>query len=403
MQYRPPILLLAAIAALPPLAVDMYLPAIPAIAAFLGTDIEVVQLSLSVFLVGFGSGMLLFGPLSDRYGRRPLAIFGLCGFIVTSILISTSTTTGLFLGWRLLQGLLGAAASVTVPAMVRDCYGKDTARGMSTVMTIMLVAPLIAPMLGSLLLKIGPWQLHFQAKAAYAMLLLALTLAILPETRPPEGDTRRPSLLYSFFANYRIILTSRRVYFDLLTSLASALAFFTYLTSVSFIYITYFGVAESLFGVLFALSAGALIVVNYLNMRLVSSLGSRRIMITGLCIALTASLALLVFNLAGLGLWFTVVAFTFVVGGLGLSWVNADSLVLMEFPHQASSATAVIGTLRFGTGALAGPLLAWFFNGTPVPASWIVLGSITVALGSQLLRAWIWKVRTPADTGGVID
>lgn len=398
MKYRPPILLLAAIAALPPLAIDMYLPAIPVIADFFNADIELMLLSLSIFLAGFSGGMLLFGPLSDRYGRRPLAIFGLCGFIVSSLLIAATSTTTLFLVGRLLQGLLGAAATVTVPAMVRDCYGKDTARGISTVTIIMLLAPLVAPMLGSLMLVFGPWQLHFYFKAAYALLLLGLALAILPETRPPENQAKRPSLMSSFLSNYWTILSRRRIYFDLLTSLCSALAFFTYLTAVSFIYISYFGISESLFGMLFALSAGSLIVVNYINMRLVSSVGSRRILHTGLSVAMVASVALLVFNLFGLGVYFTVVAFTLIVGGLGLSWVNADSLVLMEFPHQASSAAAVIGTLRFGTGAMAGPLLAWSFNNTPLPASWIVLGSVTVALSSQLVRGWIWKQRSPEQT-----
>src|SRR5690349_205625 len=133
-----PLPLMAAVAALPPLAVDMYLPAIPQIAEDLQTSIGAIQNSLSIFLVGFGLGMLCFGPLSDRHGRRPLALFGLMGFAVSSLLLSLSTTANLFLFFRLTQGFLGSAASVVIPAMIRDSYGKDTAKGMSAVTMIML-------------------------------------------------------------------------------------------------------------------------------------------------------------------------------------------------------------------------------------------------------------------------
>src|SRR5690554_3926134 len=142
MNIKPPLLLLAAIAALPPLAIDMYLPAMPGIADDLAAPIATIQTSLSIFLVGFGSGMLVFGPLSDRYGRRPLALFGLCGFALASLALGLSGSAGTFLLLRLLQGFLGSAASVTVPAMIRDCYGANTAKGMSSMTMIMLLAPL---------------------------------------------------------------------------------------------------------------------------------------------------------------------------------------------------------------------------------------------------------------------
>src|SRR5690606_38540732 len=187
MTIKPPLLLLAAIAALPPLAVDMYLPAIPGIAASLGTDISTVQNSLSVFLVGFGLGMLVFGPLSDRHGRRPLALFGLCGFGLSSLLLSLSGSAESFLLFRLLQGFLGSAATVTVPGMIRDCYGANTARGMSSMTMIMLLAPLVAPLMGSLLLALDDWRLIFRFLAAYPAVLVLVALWRLPETRPPPG------------------------------------------------------------------------------------------------------------------------------------------------------------------------------------------------------------------------
>ncbi|MES2603603.1 MAG: MFS transporter, partial [Pseudomonadota bacterium] len=125
-----PLPLLSAIAALPPLAVDMYLPAMPQIATDLGTSLNTIQNSLSLFLLGFGLGMLVWGPMADKYGRRPLALLGLCGFAVISLLLTFSSSAVMFLGLRFIQGMIGSAATVTVPAMIRDCFGKDTAKGM---------------------------------------------------------------------------------------------------------------------------------------------------------------------------------------------------------------------------------------------------------------------------------
>lgn len=378
-----PLLLMAAIAALPPLAVDMYLPAIPQIAADFGADISTIQNSLSVFLLGFGLGMLIWGPLSDRHGRRPLALFGLAGFALSSALLTLSSSATLFLGCRLLQGFLGSAATVVIPAMIRDCYGKDTAKGMSAVTMIMLVAPLLAPLMGSGVLTLAPWQGIFAALTLYPAVLLVLTWRWLPETRPARSDDTRPRS--SMLGNYRRILSQRAIWPDLLSFMLSALTFFTYLTSVSFVYITWFGVSETLFGILFACSAGALILANFINVRLVTRVGARRMLRTGLWLGALCALGLLLVLRLELGLYWAVAGFVLIVGCLGIAAVNADALVLIAFPEQASSAAAVTGTLRFGFGALAGPILAWTYTGTPVPVASLMLATLTSAALLQLL------------------
>jgi DHA1 family bicyclomycin/chloramphenicol resistance-like MFS transporter len=382
-----PLLLMAAIAALPPLAVDMYLPAIPQIADDFSTSISTVQNSLSIFLLGFGTGMLVYGPLSDRHGRRPLALFGLAAFAVSSAMLMFSPSDFWFLALRLLQGFLGSAATIVIPAMIRDCYGKDTARGMSTVFMIMLVAPLVAPLLGSLTLMLLPWEGIFGFLALYAGILLVLTWRFLPETlatkhTPASATPQRPGLL----ASYRVILGQQSIYCDLVCYMLSALAFFTYLTSVSFVYITWFGASETLFGVLFAFSAGALIVANWVNVRLVSRQGSRRLMRAGLLLGLGFALALQLLLALDFGLYWAVAAFVCIVGCLGIASVNADALVLMQFPQQASSAAAVTGTLRFGFGALAGPILAWIHNDTPAPIAAMMVLSLAGACLAQLAQ-----------------
>jgi DHA1 family bicyclomycin/chloramphenicol resistance-like MFS transporter len=382
LRERLPLPLMAAIAALPPLAVDMYLPAIPQIATDLGTEISTVQNSLSIFLVGFGLGMLVFGPYSDRYGRRPLALFGLSGFAVSSLFLTLSTSADAFLLFRLLQGLLGSAATVTIPAMIRDCYGKDTAKGMSAVTMIMLVAPLLAPLMGSLVLSLAPWEGIFAALTLYPLVLLLLTWWRLPETKPAQEHGQHRGIL----GNYRIILGKRSIWLDLFSYMLSALAFFTYLTSVSFVYITYYGVSETLFGILFACSAASLIFVNFINVRVVSRFGPRRMMHAGLVLGTGFAVLLLLGTLLESGLPWTVLCFVCIVGSLGISAVNADALILIEFPQQASSASAVTGTLRFGFGALAGPILAWTYTGTPLPVAIVLLLALAGAGLMQLLR-----------------
>lgn len=386
-----PLPLMAAIAALPPLAVDMYLPAMPQIAQRLGVDLSTIQNSLSVFLLGFGLGMLFFGPFSDRYGRRPMALFGLTGFALSSLLLTLSNSATLFLLFRFLQGFLGASATVNVPAMIRDCYGKDTAKGMSSVMIIMLIAPLVAPLLGSLALMLYSWQGIFAALTLYSAVLIVLTWWRLPETRPDLAPDERRTM----FGNYRIILGNRRIWLDLLTYILLALTFFTYLTAASFLYITWYGASETMFGILFATTAVSLIVVNVVNVRVVTRFGSRRMLRTGLALGTGFTLGLLAIAVLGLGLYWMVTAFFFVTGSLGLAWVNADALVVIEFPRQASSASAVIGTLRFGVGSLAGPILAWFYTGTPVPVALMMLVCMGGAALLQMLRAFSRPASSP--------
>lgn len=383
---------MAAIAALPPLAVDMYLPAMPQIADSLGAGLNTIQNSLSVFLLGFGLGMLCFGPFSDRYGRRPMALIGLSGFVIASLLVTLSTSAAMFLVCRCLQGFIGSAATVNVPAMIRDTYGKDMSKGMSTVMMIMLIAPLVAPLLGSMTLLLASWRWIFGGLTVYATVVVLLTWWKLPETRPALVPGERRSI----FGNYRIILGNRRVWLDLVTYIMFALAFFTFLTAASFLYITWHGASETQFGFLFAATALSLLAANIVNVRFVTRIGTRRMMHIGLRIALTAAVVLTLIEATGFGsLYLMVACFFCMTGGLGVAWVNADALVVIEFPQQASSASAVIGTLRFGVGSLAGPFLALTYTGTSTPVVTLITGCLSGAGILQLLRSVQQKGANP--------
>lgn len=377
---------MAAISALPPLAIDMYLPAIPGMAESLNTEISTIQNSLSIFLISFGFGMLFFGPLSDRYGRRPLAIFGLSGFAATSLVLALSPTSGIFLLFRFFQGLLGSAATIVIPAMIRDTFGKDTAKGMSTVTMIMLTAPLVAPLLGSALLTFSTWRSIFLVLTLYSVVVLALTIWKLPETQPKNNDSKKTS----FLRNYLFILSTPKIYPTLATFLMSSMAFFTYLTSAPFVYITWFGVSEITFGMLFTTTAASLILANFINVRHVSQQGSRRMMHLGMGTALLFAIILVGVSHTEASIYWTVVCYFMIIGSLGIISVNAESLILIEFPNQASSASAVSRTLRFSTGALVGPMLALIYTGTPLPVAYQVLTAISLAVLIQI----IWSKKT---------
>ena len=389
-----PLPLMASISALPPLAIDMYLPAIPGMAQNLDTEISTVQNSLSIFLLSFGFGMLFFGPLADKYGRRPLALFGLAGFGLASLGLTLSPSAEAFLFFRFFQGLLGSAATIVIPAMIRDCFGKDTAKGMSTVTMIMLTAPLVAPLIGSGLLIISDWRAIFFFLTGYSLVVFLFTLWKLPETLSTKPKKQEPS----FLKNYLHIFTTATIYPFLATFLMSSLAFFTYLTSAPFVYITWFGMTEIQFGFIFTTTAASLILANFINVRLVSQQGPRKMMFLGLILGCLFSLALLLVTIANLDVFLTATCFFMIIGSLGIVSVNAESLILIEFPNQASTASAVTRTLRFSTGALVGPILALAYTGTPVPIAILVAIGVCMA-GLIQMASFFHAKKTGYDPG----
>ncbi|MCE9687532.1 multidrug effflux MFS transporter [Shewanella sp. AS16] len=367
--------MLAAIVAITPLAIDMYLPAMATIAASFDTDITTVQQSLSLYLAGYALGMLCFGPLADRIGRRPLVIMGLAGFSLISLLIAVSPSIEVFLSLRLLQAFIGAAATVVVPGYIKEVYGNNTAKGMSYVSLIMMLAPLLAPTLGSLILGLGNWHLIFLVQAGYAVTLLLLVLFKLKMPSDKDMGSRSQK---SFLGGYATVFCRSGVKMNIASGVLTSFAFFCYLTASPFVYMEVFGLDKAMFALLFSTNVGALMLANILNSRIVGRYGSVRMLrVATFCGALAAS-GLLLVNLFGLGYQFTVLMLIPLMGSLGIMSVNADAIVLMKFQQQTGTATAVIGTLRFGFGALAGPLLAVFYTGTAVPFSAIMLLAVVL-------------------------
>ncbi|BBN82018.1 Bcr/CflA family drug resistance efflux transporter [Pseudoalteromonas sp. A25] len=375
--------LLASIVALTPLAIDLYLPAMLAIASQLNTSLEQVQVSLSCYLAGYAFGMLIFGPLADRFSRTRLARLGLLGFAISSALLALTTNIELFNMLRVLQAFTGAAASVVVPGIIRHYYQQDTAKGMSYVSMIMMLAPLLAPSIGAALMLVWHWSAIFWSLSIYA--LLVLVCCFYADLDVPRFNKSKISLSF-FLKNYHVVLSNKQSRYDILTSMSVSFAFFCFLTSVPFVYLDYFAVSEQLFGVLFALNVMALMCGNFLNTRLVPRLGSRRMLFLGLAIGVLAASVLVAQSMMTVNVWLFASTVAPLMMSLGVIASNADALILIAFEQHSGTATAVIGTLRFGSGALVGPILAFVEPKSALPFSALMLAAVLVSIGYQVLQ-----------------
>ena len=374
--------LLASIMALSPLAIDMYLPAMPILADHLGTDMPMVQNSLSIYLLGYALGLILFGPMADKYSRRKMVLFGISGFLIASLFLPFVTNIEQFLSLRFMQAFISSAATVVVPGTIREYYQKDTAKGLSYVSMIMMLAPMIAPSIGSVLLVAHSWQLIFYVLGFYSVIVLLLVAKYLPEV-VRSSDFKEKQI--RFLARYKIVFSNSEARLDIISSMIISLAFFAYITAIPFVYLTVYKVSEFSFSVLFGITVVALMTAHFINTRLVVRKGSRKMLWYGLTLCVIASGSLFLANLFSMPLVFTVMSILPLMGSISMVAVNSDALVFTKFPEQSGTATAVIGTLRFGIGALAGPILAYFYDGSALPFAGLMFYSVLLVLLCQLI------------------
>ena len=388
---------LAVLVALTPFSIDTYLPAIPAMAAALGTEVARVQHSVSSFLLGFALGQLSGGPLSDRWGRRTVGTIGLGVFIASSLAMLFVTHVDQLIALRLLQAFGGGFATVICAAIVRDLYsGREAAKVISTISTMMLLAPLLAPVIGSVLLAIGGWQSIFVFLLAYAVAMMVLVRLLLPETVSRFTRARRQSRSKSdLLRNYGQVLNNRRALGFLGAQACVSGSMFIYITTAPFVFMEYFGVSAGRFPLFFGACVAALIAMVQINIRLLNFFEPRRILLAGICLQLAGCALLLLGTLTGvreLVLW--MVPLVLIMSCIGITGPNAAACYLEFFPRISGSANALYGAALFITGGVLGGLVNSLHTGTLVPIAGTMLGCATCAL---LLALFVARARDPIE------
>ncbi len=381
---------LAVLAAFGPLSIDMYLPSLPAIGREYGASPGAVQLTLSAFFIGFGIGQLLYGPLSDRYGRRPMLLFGVSVYLAASVGAAFAPDIGALTAARFFQALGGGAATVIARACVRDRHsGADAARMLSTLMLIMAAAPLLAPSLGAQVLLVADWRAIFAILAGWGALALLAVVFLLPETRPAEARIRAG--LGSIFVNYARLVSERRTLGCMLASGGAFAGMFAYISGTPFVFMEVFGVSPRTYGLLFAVHVLAIMGGAWTNRRLVARFGPAGMMAAGTRLLLAAGLALLIVALLLPGsLPAIVAALLCFMFALNLIAANTIVIATADKPEIAGTVIALIGAGHFALGTLSGLAVGQFHDGTALPLA------LTVAVcGLVSFSANRWLVRAP--------
>lgn len=349
------LVLLGALTAVAPLVTDLYLPALPDLAAALGAQDALGQLTLSVCLVGLALGQLVAGPLSDRIGRVAPLRWGVGLLAVTSFLCAFAPNITVLIVLRLLQGLAGSAALVVTRAIVRDVYsGARAAKVFSELMLVMGLAPVLGPVLGGQLLRFTDWRGIFVVLGVISALLCLAVVLRLEETRPPEA---RAALAHPL-ADLAVLLRDRRfLAFFAIGSLAGVILF-GYITMSSFVLQDEFGLSVTDYSLVFALNAVGLVIGSQVNARLVVRVGPSALLGSALALALTASCVIAAAMTVDAPLWVSLAALFFVVLALGGTMGNAMALALVPHGDRAGSASALIGAGQFLFGAAVPPLVS---------------------------------------------
>jgi DHA1 family bicyclomycin/chloramphenicol resistance-like MFS transporter len=373
------IVFIAAMMAVNALGVDLMLPALPAIGAELhAATANSRQWIISAYMFGFGIGQLVYGPLADRYGRRPILLAALAGFVGASIFAASSATFTALICARILQGLMSASTRVLAVAIVRDRFsGRQMAKTLSIAQMIFFLVPILAPSLGQVLLAFGPWRFIFYALAGFAAFVLAWAAIRLSETLAVE---RRTALsLGSLRSAYRLTLTNRS---SIGYAVAASLTFGGILAFVSLaqqVFGEQFGAGDR-FTVLFAVCAFAMGCASFANSRLVERLGTRLISQAGVFALIALSLVHLAVIAGGIEtLWTFIAIQALSMTCIGLCGSNFGAMAMEPVGHIAGTASSVQGFITSLGAVAVGSLIGQAYDGSTVP---LAIGYLSIGLGA---------------------
>ncbi len=381
-NHRSIILILGALTALGPFSIDMYLPAFPAIAEALHTDIAHVTLSLTSFFVGISVGQLICGPLLDRFGRKKPLVIGLVIYILAAIGCAVVPGVWWLVGMRLLLALGGCVGMVAGRAVVRDVFPvHETAGVFSTLMLVMGIAPIIAPTVGGYVTAYLGWRYVFVVLAVIALLMLVAVVRYLPESKTPDATVSLR--IKAICREYLEVMKERSFVWYTIAGGAASAGMFAYISGSPFVYMKLFGLSESQYGWAFGANAFGLIAGSQVNRVLLKTYTPAKIALA-LAIVLMAVAGLLV--LAGFwqAQWLVMGLVWCFLLCLGFLSPNTTALALQPFTRYAGSASALLGAIQMVAGALASAAVSMLHNGTIVPMVAVMAGCAAVSLLSQM-------------------
>lgn len=369
------IFILGLLSMLMPLAIDMYLPSMPTIARDFGVTEGDVQMTLNSYLIGFAAGQLVYGPMADALGRKPVILGGTLIFALASAGCAMSQDIGTFIGMRGLHGFAAAAASVVINALMRDMFTKDEfSRSMSFVVLVMTVAPLLAPIMGGMMMLWFSWHAIFWTIMIAALIAALLVLFFIRETLPKER--RQPFRLRIMLGQFVTLFRQKRVLCYMVASGFSFAGMFSFLSAGSFVYIQLYGLTELEFGYCFALNIVFLFIMTTINSRYVRRFGALNMLRTGLVVQLLAGFWLVLAAFADLGFVALMIGVACYVGNIAMITSNAMAVILDDYPHMVGTASSLAGVLRFGIGAGVGAVVASF----DMTTVWPMVGAMALCI-----------------------
>jgi len=381
---------LGALSTFGPLASDMYLPSFPDIAAHFDTELTLVQISLSIFFFGMAAGQLLYGPLLDRFGRRPPMIAGLLLFSVSSLLLIFVPTIESFIALRLIQAIGGCAGVISARAIVRDLYDEQgSARILSLMLSIQVIAPAIAPGLGHLIAEVASWEWIFVALALFGAACAATAYFALPETLPPES--RRSIRVRELGAIHVQLARTPLFIIPGLTSSFILAGLFAYIAASPFVFMTVFGTSPELFSALFALVAFGMVIVSQLNHMLLKRYSARQILSVAVAVNVAVSLMLMaVSRTTSLPIFMVPLFLT--VGTRPIVGRPSRATAMAATGRYAGTGSSFLGFMQLGLGSVLSYFIGYFHGDGAVP---LCLAILLANFAGAALYFSFWKTIHP--------
>ncbi len=391
--HAPILLLISVMLMMQPLSTDLYLASLPSLASGFNVPVSTVQLTLTLFVIGFGGAQLIVGPLSDRFGRRPVLLAGLVLYIVASALCALSQSIDLLIAARFLQALGCCTAVIIARAIVRDAYAlEDSARVIARASTWISLAPIFGPILGSYLQVSFGWRAAFVALGILSACIFAASVMHLPETNQHKNP--KATDLSGLMENYRLVLGSREFWAYAVPGALSYGAIFSFISGSSFVLINVLGVPTQWFGYCFALGVSGYMTGTLICRRLLKNISGLQALRIGTACSLASGVFFLAATLLGMIHWSMIlVAMFLAMVAHGINFPVTQSGAVSPFPKQAGTAAGLMGALFMLFAFIVGSVVGATHNGTLYPMAIIAcaLGALNFysarAITSQVVAA----------------